>query len=173
MWNFGGNSPSSSLFFSLISSRTGFSDGARRGQVAHAWSLWQGVKKGRTGREKRCGAGWWFEGTENERGRWRDECTGQTLNDFHCFQKLSYQRDSVAPRLLPFARAPLNTVLSRRFPPLESPSTPSTELRCAVYKPCPTRNGTSFELFPSRRAAGVSAAGVPARTTAFASLYEF
>ena len=33
--------------------------------------------------------------TENERG---DANAGQTLNDFHCFQKLSYQRESPQPR---------------------------------------------------------------------------
>lgn len=112
--------------------------------------------QGKPGWEKGCRGGGgeyeWSEGTENERGRWRGERAEQTLNDFHCFQKLSYQRDSPGRRVysplpIPFSHPSRVTL----FPSLESPSTPSIEPWCAVYKPCATRNGTSFELFLNQR----------------------
>lgn len=108
-----------------------------------------------------------FEGTENERG---DADAEQTLNDFHCFEKLSYQRESPQPLVLP----PLSFLPRRgpspRHPPPRPPNSPtrrfpsSNHLRhlppsrspsytgsgCAVYKPCPTRNGTFFKLFPGK-----------------------
>jgi len=101
-----------------------------------------------SGQEKGChgGGGEWLESTKNEGGRWCGERAGQTLNDFHCFQKLSYQRNSLGRRIY----IPLPVFApswSRYGVSLESSSTPSIEPRCAVYKPCPNRNGTSFELF--------------------------
>lgn len=89
--------------------------------------------------------------TENERG---DANAGQTLNDFHCFQKLSYQRE---PPALSVFLASIHDLAfpPRPFPPpsnhlrhLASPR--ATRPRCAVYKPHPTCNGTFFNLFPGK-----------------------
>lgn len=108
---------------------------------------------------------------ENERG---DANAGQTLNDFHCFQKLSYQREvSAAPVLclpyfhqrfhLPFSTVVLRLPTNRTSPTRPFPSSnhlrhlpplrvhpPATQLGCAVYKPYPTRNGTFSKLFPGK-----------------------